>query len=106
MKVTYLKFIHLLSLCTLFVFQNTGFGQIPPIIEWQKCLGGSSQEQAYSIQQTSDGGYVTAGYSWSNDGDVTGNHGGWDYWVVRLTLTGTLEWQKSLGGSVLYSSNF
>ncbi len=54
-------------------------------IDWQKCLGGSEYETANSIQLTNDGGYIIAGYSMSNDGDVTGNHGGYgDYWIVKL----------------------
>ena len=43
---------------------------------WQKSLGGSSGDYATSIQQTSDGGFIVAGSSNSNDGDVSGNHGG------------------------------
>ncbi len=68
-------------------------------IEWQKCLGGSDWDYAYSIQQTSDGGFIVAGWSSSNDGDVSGNHGYDDYWVVKLDSSGDIEWQKSLGGS-------
>ncbi|MDX9705524.1 MAG: T9SS type A sorting domain-containing protein [Weeksellaceae bacterium] len=68
-------------------------------MEWQKSLGGSSNDYATSIQQTTDGGYIVAGYSESNDGDVIGNHGDKDYWVVKLDSTGNMEWQKSLGGS-------
>ncbi|MDR2351801.1 MAG: T9SS C-terminal target domain-containing protein [Deltaproteobacteria bacterium] len=69
------------------------------ILQWQKSLGGSDSEQANSIQQTSDGGYIIAGHSESNDGDVTGNHGKNDYWIVKLNSQGTLQWQKSFGGS-------
>jgi hypothetical protein len=68
-------------------------------IEWQKSLGGSGYESAISIQQTNDGGYILAGNSNSNDGDVSGNHGNDDFWVAKLSVMGTLEWQKSLGGS-------
>ena len=68
-------------------------------IQWQKSLGGSFNDFAYAIQATSDGGYVVAGVTQSDDGDVNGNHGGQDYWVVKLNATGTLQWQKSLGGS-------
>jgi len=68
-------------------------------ITWQKCLGGSQDEGAYSIQQTSDGGYIVAGISSSNDDDVSGNHGYSDYWVVKLNADGLITWQKSLGGS-------
>ncbi len=66
---------------------------------WQKSLGGTGSEGAYSIQQTTDSGYIAVGYSSSNDGDVTGNHGDWDYWVVKLNSHGSLIWEKSLGGS-------
>jgi uncharacterized protein (TIGR02145 family) len=68
-------------------------------IQWQKCLGGSQNDNAYSIQQTTDGGYITAGNTYSNDGDVSGNHGGADYWIVKLDSLGALQWQKCLGGS-------
>ena len=46
-----------------------------PEVQWQKSLGGSSADQAHSITQTSDGGYIVAGETGSNDGDVSGNHG-------------------------------
>src|SRR4051812_23123800 len=67
-----------------------------PLIEWQKSLGGLGDDQATSIQQTSDGGYIVAGYSFSNDGDVTGHHGGAhydsaDYWIVKLSSTGLVQ---------------
>src|SRR5207247_1541524 len=66
---------------------------------WQKSFGGSDYDQAKSIQQTVDGGYVVAGYSYSTDGDVSINHGANDYWIVKLDTIGNLVWQKSLGGS-------
>ena len=66
---------------------------------WKKCFGGTNRELGYCIQQTSDSGYVVAGRSASNDGDVTGNHGGYDFWVIKLGRNGALEWQNSLGGS-------
>ncbi len=68
-------------------------------IEWQKLLQGTGNDLAYSIIQTSDGGYAVAGASSSYNGNITGNHGGFDYWVVKLNSSGTLQWQKSLGGS-------
>ena len=68
-------------------------------IEWQKALGGSEDDLAFSIQQTTDGGYIIGGISTSNDGDVSGNHGQKDYWIVKLASTGEIDWQKSLGGS-------
>jgi hypothetical protein len=75
------------------------------VIQWQKSVGGSMGEEAYSIQQTSDGGYITVGWSWSSDGDATTNHGYNDYWIVKLNAGGVLEWQKSLGGSSYDQAN-
>jgi hypothetical protein len=69
-------------------------------IEWQKCLGGSGTDYATAIQQTSDGGYIVAGYTTSNDGDVSGNHGGvGDAWIVKLNGSGNIIWKKCYGGS-------
>lgn len=73
--------------------------QIAPAIQWQKTLGGSNWDQGTSVCQTTDGGSVIAGYSPSTDGNVTGNHGNGDYWVVKLDNSGNIQWQKSLGGS-------
>jgi len=69
------------------------------VLQWQKCLGGTGTESAFDIQLTTDGGYIITGDSDSNDGDVTGNHGGSDYWIVKLDNLGILQWQKSIGGS-------
>ncbi len=68
-------------------------------LQWQKSLGGTGDDEAYSVQATSDGGCIVAGFTQSNDGDVTGNHGNYDYWVVKLDNTGNIQWQKALGGS-------
>lgn len=68
-------------------------------IQWQKSFGGSAADQAKSIRQTSDGGYIVAGETQSNNGDVTGNHGGKDIWVIKLDSSGNLQWQKTFGGS-------
>lgn len=70
------------------------------VLQWQKALGGSNWEDAWSVQQTTDNGYILAGRASSTDGDVTGNHGGWDYWVVKLDETGAIQWKKSYGGSL------
>lgn len=71
-------------------------------IQYSKCFGGSSLEIAKSIQSTSDGGYVAIGDSYSINGDITDHHGSGifpDYWVIKLDSTGSLMWQKSIGGT-------
>lgn len=91
MKNRFLLFM--LSFATALFFAQS------PIIQWQKTLGGTDGDFAKTIQPTADGGYIVAGYSSSNDGDVSGNHGGFDYWIVKLDAAGNKIWQKSLGGS-------
>ena len=54
---------------------------------WEKCLGGSSDDLATDIIETSLNEYVVAGYSYSNDGDVTLNNGSLDFWIVKLGPT-------------------
>ncbi|HWQ62902.1 MAG TPA: PKD domain-containing protein, partial [Methanospirillum sp.] len=68
-------------------------------LQWQKCLGGSNLDELTSVIQTPEGGYLTAGRASSTDGDVVGNHGGYDAWIVCLNTTVGLKWQKCLGGS-------
>jgi len=69
------------------------------ILQWQKALGGSGYDAIQSIQQTSDSGYIVAGLTLSNDGDVNGNHGSYDYWIIKLNSNGVIQWQKTLGGT-------
>ncbi len=71
----------------------------PPEIEWQKCLGGTMGDYGFSVRQTVDGGYVIAGLTWSNDGDVSGNHGGTDAWIIKLDPSGNIQWKKCFGGT-------
>jgi hypothetical protein len=67
---------------------------------WQKTLGGSGDDIAYGIVPSTDGGFVVAGSTQSdNNGDVGANHGDFDLWVVKLNATGNLVWQKTVGGS-------
>jgi len=62
-------------------------------IEWQKAYGGSSDDIAYYIQHTIDGGYIVAGYT-----DTFGA-GGYDFWILKFSSDGDIEWQKTYGGS-------
>ncbi len=72
------------------------------VIEWQKTYGGSNSDAAWSVTQISDGSYMIAGNSASNDGDVSGHHGnaGWfDFWLLKINSEGNIQWDKSLGGT-------
>ena len=69
------------------------------VLQWQKCFGGTGEDTANSIQPTADGGYIMTGATASTNGDVSGNHGSNDAWVVKMSSTGSLEWQKCFGGT-------
>ncbi len=92
------KIFYLLVFGFTFCVFNSGFCQMPPA-EWQHYYGGTVGEEATSVQQTNDGGYIIGGNSQSSDGDVTGHHGENDCWIVKTDSSGNLQWEKSLGGS-------
>jgi len=61
---------------------------------WAKAYGSYSNDEALSIQKTSDGGFIVAGYmriSGTND----------DIWVLKLDKDGNVQWQKVFGGPFL-----
>jgi uncharacterized repeat protein (TIGR01451 family) len=66
---------------------------------WKKNFGGSAGDVLNSIVQNADNTYTLSGYSFSNDGDVSGNHGKADVWVIKIDDTGNLLWSKLFGGS-------
>jgi hypothetical protein len=54
--------------------------------QWANTYGGSSDDYAYSIQQTSDGGYIVAGYTESFGAGYA------DVWVLKLDANGNVQW--------------
>ncbi len=70
-------------------------------IQWQNTIGGSSEDQFYSLHQTADGGFILGGFSNSNiSGDKSENSlGAFDYWVLKLNATGAIQWQNTIGGN-------
>ncbi len=67
-------------------------------LDWQKSYGGRKEDVANSIIQTLDGGYIIAGYSKSDEGDITNSIDGSDYWILKLKADGEIDWEKSYGG--------
>lgn len=71
------------------------------IIQWENTIGGTSFEELYDIQETSDGGFILSGASLS---DISGDkseesRGLFDFWIVKLDNTGDVQWDKTIGGS-------
>jgi hypothetical protein len=68
-------------------------------IMWQRCLGGTGSDELASVNELPGGDLVFIGSTSSGNGDVSGNHGLNDVWLVRLSSEGNLISQKCLGGS-------
>ncbi len=68
---------------------------------WDKTLGGISDDQLSATLLTADGGYLLAGYSFSDaSGDKSENRKGEnDFWVVKIDATGNKVWDKTYGGN-------
>jgi len=86
--------------CDWYVAKLNGNGAIL----WQTMVGGSSWEQpSGGIKETSDGGFILSGYSWSSDpwgpSLVQAFQGDRDIYVVKMTSSGGIEWQTMLGSS-------
>lgn len=101
--VTVMKYITYILVAVFIILMSTRVfyaqQKTPPNVEWKKSFGGSRDDGANDIQQTSDGGFIVVGYSGSENGDVIGGDSSTNYWVIKLSVTGVIEWQKSLGGS-------
>jgi len=64
-----------------------------PTQAWERTYGGSEVEEGYSVQQTSDGGYIIAGGTYS-----FGNPGG-DVYLIKTDASGDTIWTRTYGGS-------
>jgi Secretion system C-terminal sorting domain len=72
-----------------------------PAKQWDASFGGTDNEQFAAAQQTSDGGYITGGFSESGiSGDKTQEtQGTSDYWVVKTNADGVKQWDARFGGT-------
>lgn len=67
---------------------------------WNRAFGGSGEDWLRALIQTSDGGFLAAGYSNSNKSGSKSqdSRGGYDFWLVKTDIFGQLEWEKTFGG--------
>jgi len=63
--------------------------------QWTRSYGGSQDDAAYSLVQTTDGGYAMAGYTGSFGAGYN------DVWLVKTDTNGIMLWSQAYGGSDL-----
>ncbi|MFO7651578.1 MAG: hypothetical protein R6X13_09605 [bacterium] len=60
---------------------------------WTRTCGGSGGDEARSVQQTADGGFIVAGWTTSYGAGAS------DVYLVKLDPAGNVLWEKTVGGS-------
>lgn len=75
-------------------------------LQWERSYGFSGSDQAFSITQTADGGYFSAGFldvtasgGAGNEGRNANRHGVGEFWAHKLDAQGELLWRRYFGGT-------
>ena len=71
---------------------------------WQKSFGFKGRDEGIALIQTKDSGFLLVGVIDVTASEGQGNttakrHAGGDYWAVKLSVDGTLEWSQYFGGT-------
>ena len=60
---------------------------------WDKTFGGSKDDCGYSVQKTTDEGFIIAGYTYSYGAE------GADVYLIKTGSNGEMQWEKTYGGT-------
>jgi hypothetical protein len=74
--------------CDVYLVKTDSNGNIV----WSKTYGGGWEDVGFCVQQTSDGGYIIVGYTWSF------GEGRCDVYLVKTDAYGNMQWSKTYGG--------
>jgi len=85
--------VFLASTLTITLYVHLVGASEPPATEWNRTYGGTDDDQAFSVRQTSDGGYIIAGLTYSFGA------GSCDAWLVKTDTSGNMVWNKAYGGT-------
>jgi|GEM_PF-311081 len=79
-------------LLSALIISLTGALGYQPAVEWNLTFGSSYGDGAWSVQQTTDGGYIMAGYTCA-DGAAS------DLWLTKIDPAGQVQWKRTFGGT-------
>ena len=71
----------------VYLIKTDFFGQV----QWDNVYGsGNNFDKGYSVEQTSDSGYVVAGYTWDGVSST------FDLYIVKTNSLGDIQWTKTV----------
>ncbi|MDO8559636.1 MAG: hypothetical protein Q7S23_01175, partial [bacterium] len=86
-----------LTVATVVVLSSPAHAQVqPPEVEWERTFGGTNFDQANSVGQTTDGGYIVVGLTKSFGAGEA------DVYIVKSDANGDISsgWPKTFGGKL------